>query len=82
MHGTVVVQAASTPSQGGGGSGSGSTSGSSGSAGSTATGTTATAATVPTGPSLPSTGLNLPAMILAAATLAAVGGVLRRRSGT
>ena len=77
MHGTVVVEAASTaPSQGGGSSST------SGSSGSTATTTSTTAAAVPSGPSLPSTGLNLAVTMLAAAALLAFGAVLRRRSGT
>jgi LPXTG-motif cell wall-anchored protein len=81
MHGTVVVQAASSTPSSSGSSGSSTSGTSSGASTTPSTGTTAQAAVpVASGPSLPNTGLNLIASMIAAMVLVAAGVVLRRRS--
>jgi plastocyanin len=82
MHGTVVVQAAtSTPSSGSGSSGSSGTSSSTGSTSSATTPTATTAATsTSTAPTLPVTGLSLGSVLVAAAALLGGGLFLRRRA--
>jgi len=77
MHGTVVVLATTTTTTP---TSSGSGLSRSGSSGATGSGTSTTPTATSSGSNLPVTGLNLAAMVLAAALLVSGGLLLRRRS--